>query len=92
MELLDHDARASFLDEHPAWSIEGETLHRTYDHSSFAAAIGFVAAVGVLAEKAVHHPDIDIRYTNVSISLTTHDAGGLTPKDVTLARQIDALR
>ncbi len=91
MDLLDHDARTSFLDEYPAWTIDGETLHRTFEHSSFASAIGFVAAVGVVAEKAFHHPDIDVRYTKVSIALTTHDAGGLTSKDIDLAREIDAL-
>lgn len=92
MELLDSNSRADFLADHPDWRIDGETLHRDFDHASFAAAIGFVAAVGVLAEKAFHHPDIDIRYTTVSIALTTHDAGGLTAKDVALAGDIDELR
>ncbi len=50
-----------------------------------------MAAVGVLAEKAFHHPDIDIRYSNVTLALTTHDQGGLTEKDTELAAQFDAL-
>ena len=53
--------------------------------------MGFVAAVGILAEKAFHHPDIDIRYSKVTISLTTHDAGGLTEKDTELATAIETL-
>lgn len=92
MELLNEEARETFIDEHPEWEIEDETLRRTFDHESFAEAVGFVAAVGVLAEKAFHHPDIDIRYTKVSIALTTHDAGGLTSNDTELGRQIEALR
>lgn len=92
MEKLNQEARDAFIDEHPDWEIDGEILKRTFEHESFAAAVGFVAAVGVLAEKAFHHPDIDIRYTNVSISLTTHDADGLTSNDTELARRIEALR
>lgn len=91
MEPLDREARDTFLAEHPDWEIDDETIRRTFEHESFAAAVGFVAAVGVLAEKAFHHPDIDIRYTKVSIALTTHDAGGLTSKDTELARQIEGV-
>ncbi|HEY5650246.1 MAG TPA: 4a-hydroxytetrahydrobiopterin dehydratase [Acidimicrobiia bacterium] len=90
--LLDDGQRQAFLNESEGWSIEGEVLSKTFTHASFAAAVGFVAAVGVIAEKAFHHPDIDIRYSNVTISLTTHDAGGLTSNDTELARAIDTLR
>lgn len=91
MDVLNTEARRDFLASHTGWEIEGETLSKTFEHPSFAAAIGFVAAVGVLAEKAFHHPDIDIRYSKVSIALTTHDAGGLTSNDTELADQIDQL-
>lgn len=91
MELLNTEERSRFLAEHSDWAITGETLTKTFSHSSFAAAIGFVAGVGVLAEKAFHHPDIDIRYSKVTISLTTHDAGGLTRNDTDLAAQIEQL-
>ncbi len=91
MELLDLQARDAFLAEHPHWEIDDDFLRRTFEYESFAAAVGFVAAVGVLAEKAFHHPDIDIRYTKVSVALTTHDAGGLTSKDTELARQIEGV-
>jgi 4a-hydroxytetrahydrobiopterin dehydratase len=91
MELLNEEDRHAFLFGHEGWSIDGEVLSKTFAHDSFAAAIGFVAAVGVLAEKAFHHPDIDIRYSKVTIALTTHDAGGLTENDTDLATQIDQL-
>jgi 4a-hydroxytetrahydrobiopterin dehydratase len=51
----------------------------------------FVNAVATLAEEAQHHPDIDVRWNRVTLALSTHDAGGLTEKDFTLARQCDAL-
>lgn len=92
MEPLNDNERRTFLDAHEGWAIEGETLTKTFSHDSFAAAVGFVAAVGVLAEKAFHHPDIDVRYTKVTISLTTHDAGGLTSNDTDLATAIESLR
>lgn len=92
METLNEADRQAFLFGHDGWSIDGEVLSKTFEHDSFAAAVGFVAAVGVLAEKAFHHPDIDIRYSKVGISLTTHDAGGLTEKDTDLATQIEQLR
>lgn len=92
MELLSEQDRQAFLFGHDGWSVDGEMLSKTYEHDSFAAAVGFVAAVGVLAEKAFHHPDIDIRYSKVTIALTTHDAGGLTEHDTSLATQIEHLR
>jgi 4a-hydroxytetrahydrobiopterin dehydratase len=92
MELLNERDRQAFLFGHEGWSIDGEVLTKTFTHDSFAAAVGFVAAVGVLAEKAFHHPDIDIRYSKVTVSLTTHDAGGLTEQDTGLATQIEHLR
>ncbi len=91
MELLTDTERQAFLFGHEGWAIQDETLTKTFVHDSFAAAVGFVAAVGVLAEKAFHHPDIDIRYSKVTISLTTHDAGGLTEKDTELATAIETL-
>ena len=91
MELLSEEDRHAFLFGHQGWSIDGEVLTKTFTHDSFAAAVGFVAAVGVLAEKAFHHPDIDVRYTKITIALTTHDAGGLTEKDTDLATRIEQL-
>jgi len=61
---------------------EGATIARTYQFKDFPAAIQFVNAVAALAEQAWHHPDIDIRWNRVTLALTTHDAGGLTEKDL----------
>jgi 4a-hydroxytetrahydrobiopterin dehydratase len=75
----------------PAWSHQGQSIVRTFQFKDFAAAIAFVNKVATLAEQAGHHPDIDIRYKVVTLTLTTHDAGGLTRRDFRLAAAIDAL-
>jgi 4a-hydroxytetrahydrobiopterin dehydratase len=75
----------------PAWVQRGESITRTFGFKDFPAAIAFVNAVAALAERAWHHPDIDIRWNKVTLTLTTHDQGGLTEKDFELARQFDRL-
>jgi 4a-hydroxytetrahydrobiopterin dehydratase len=75
----------------PEWQLSGATIVRTFQFKDFPAAIKFVDAVAVLAEEAWHHPDIDIRWNKVSLTLSTHDAGGLTEKDFALAREFDKL-
>ncbi len=75
----------------PQWQLQGATIARTFEFKDFPAAIKFVDLVAVLAEQAWHHPDIDIRWNKVTLTLTTHDAGGLTEKDFTLARQLDKI-
>jgi 4a-hydroxytetrahydrobiopterin dehydratase len=75
----------------PEWKPQGDMISRTYSFKDFPAAIKFVNAVAGLAERAWHHPDIDIRWNKVTLTLTTHDAGGLTEKDFDLARKFDAL-
>lgn len=73
----------------PRWKQRASAIRRTYQFEDFVAAMKLVNAVARLAEKAQHHPDIDIRWNKVSLTLTTHDAGGLTEKDFELARQCD---
>jgi 4a-hydroxytetrahydrobiopterin dehydratase len=75
----------------PAWRLENVNLVRSFTFSDFGEAMSFVNSVADLAEKAGHHPDIDIRYNKVSLSLSSHDAGGITEKDFSLARQIDEI-
>jgi len=75
----------------PEWKKKGVTISRTFQFKDFPAAIKFVNAVAKLAEQAWHHPDIDIRWNKVTLTLTTHDAGGLTDKDFTLAKKFDRL-
>lgn len=75
------------------WTIEdGETqLKRSFKFKDFSEAFGFMSRVALLAEKADHHPDWSNSYNKVEIVLSTHDAGGLTQKDVDLAKAISAL-
>lgn len=75
----------------PEWHRRGKTITRTFDFKDFPAAIRFVNTVARLAEKAWHHPDIDIRWNKVTLTLTTHDAGGLTSRDFSLAKQFDRI-
>ncbi len=72
----------------PGWELQGREIRRTFQFGDFAAALAFVNRVGALAEAAGHHPDIDIRYSRVTLALTTHDAGGLTARDFELASRI----
>lgn len=75
----------------PEWKKKGVAIVRTYQFKDFMLAIRFVNAVAELAEKAWHHPDIDIRWNKVTLTLSTHDEGGLTEKDFALARKFDRL-
>jgi 4a-hydroxytetrahydrobiopterin dehydratase len=74
----------------PEWPRRGASITRTFQFANFLAAIRFVNAVARLAEAAGHHPDIDIRWNRVVLTLTTHDAGGLTRRDFALARKLAA--
>ena len=90
-KLTDAELKQS-LSELPGWSLENGMIVKKYAHNSFPEAIVFVNAVAHLAELLNHHPDVDIRYSNITVALVTHDAGGITVKDVTLAKQIEAIR
>lgn len=71
------------------WSRRGDTLVRTYTFPAFNEGISFVNRVAEVADRMNHHPDIDIRYTKITLSLSTHDAGGITESDLQLAELID---
>jgi 4a-hydroxytetrahydrobiopterin dehydratase len=77
------------LPELHGWSLSRGALRCAFKFESFVKALQFVNQVGVLAEQADHHPDIDIRYSLVKLALSTHDAKGITEKDFALARAID---
>ena len=77
--------------EVPDWAIVDKSLRRTVVMKSFPDSIGFVNDVAHLAEGANHHPDIDIRWNKVTLSLSTHSEGGVTAKDLELADKIDRL-
>ncbi len=85
MQSLSAEEAQSRLGKLPSWQIEKGELVRTFQFKDFRAALGFVNKVGEAAEAAGHHPDIDIRYNKVRLSLVTHDAGGLTQPDFDLA-------
>lgn len=88
--LLPEQTKARLKDL-PNWQIEGGELVRTFEFKDFVGSLEFVNLVGDLAEKAGHHPDIDIRYSRVRLALVTHDQGGMTNKDFDLAVQVDRL-
>ncbi|MCM2277814.1 MAG: 4a-hydroxytetrahydrobiopterin dehydratase [Oligoflexia bacterium] len=76
----------------PGWSLNSRgEIEKAFEHKDFARALLFVNAVGLLAEAADHHPDIDIRWNKVKLALSTHDAGGLSERDFALAARIAAL-
>lgn len=77
----------------PNWSLQegGKAIHRSFQFADFSAAWGFMSRVALLAEQQGHHPDWSNVWNRVEITLSTHDAGGLTANDVTLAKAIDAL-
>jgi len=91
MELLTDDQITAELAESPGWSLENGEITRTFERKDFKDALLLVGAVAFLAEAANHHPDIDIRWSKVTLTLSTHSAGGLTAADFALARQISAL-
>jgi len=72
------------------WTRRGNAITRTFEFPTFPAAIAFVNRVAKSAEQMDHHPDVDIRYTKVTCSLSTHSAGGITARDFALADAIEA--
>ena len=75
----------------PLWTKRARTITREFQFEGFMDAVGFVIRVARAAEKADHHPDIDIRWNRVTLALTTHSEGGLTAKDFSMARQCGAI-
>jgi 4a-hydroxytetrahydrobiopterin dehydratase len=90
MALLTETEIKERLARVPGWERRGREISRTWTFADFKAAMAFVNRVAELAEAANHHPDIDIRYSKVTLALSTHDAGGLTARDFALAESIDA--
>ncbi len=74
----------------PGWNRDGDAIVRAYKFADFVHAFAFMTRVALLAEKADHHPEWSNVYNRVEVRLTTHDAGGLTQRDIDLARAIDA--
>jgi 4a-hydroxytetrahydrobiopterin dehydratase len=91
MELLTDDQITAELAESPGWTLEDGQITRTVQRKDFKESIIFVGAVAFLAEEANHHPDILIRWNKVTLTLSTHSAGGLTAADFSMARRISGL-
>ena len=92
--LLSDDEISARLEDLPHWSRnpgDEPAITATYELTDFAAALAFVNQIGAEAEKMDHHPDIDIRWNKVTLTLSTHSAGGLTDADFTLAQRISEL-
>lgn len=90
---LDEAARADLPAELPEWRVltDRDAIHRKFRFRDFSQAWGFMSRVALLAEAQDHHPELFNVYNRVEITLTTHDAGGLSVRDIRLARAIDAL-
>ena len=88
MSPLSENEIQALLPRVPGWERRGAELRRTWTFPDFKGSMAFVNRVADLAEAADHHPDIDIRYSKVTLALSTHDAGGLTARDFDLAARI----
>jgi 4a-hydroxytetrahydrobiopterin dehydratase len=90
-QKLTEEQIADKLKPLPQWAEVAGSIQRTYQFKDFIAAMKFVNRAAELAEKVQHHPDILVRWNKVTLSLNTHDAGGITQKDFDLAAQLDAM-
>ncbi|WP_374595929.1 4a-hydroxytetrahydrobiopterin dehydratase [Sphingosinicella sp.] len=93
VKKLSDTERAACLADLPAWTLaEGrDAIVRSFRFKDFSEAFGFMSRVALLAEKADHHPEWSNVWNRVDILLTTHDAGGLSMRDIEMAKAIDAL-
>jgi 4a-hydroxytetrahydrobiopterin dehydratase len=91
MNLLTEPQIIAELAAVPAWTRDGDSITTVTERADFKDALLYVGAVAYLAESASHHPDITIEWNKVTLTLSTHSAGGLTVNDFALARQISAL-
>jgi 4a-hydroxytetrahydrobiopterin dehydratase len=91
MDLLTEEQIAERLAGRSGWERRGDSIEHVASLKDFKAAMLYVGAVAYLAEAANHHPDISVAWNKVTLTLSTHSAGGLTSKDFALAEQISAL-
>lgn len=89
LATLNEESIAGWLDSRPGWKRDGESITKLFTFPSFRDSIVFVNRVATIADSVKHHPDIDIRNRKVLLSVTTHDAGGLTENDFDLAQRVD---
>jgi len=91
MDTLSQEQVAAALSDLDGWGFQDEAFVRTYRFADFVHAVEFVEELAEIAEDQKHHPDIDIRYNKVTLRLSSHDAGGVTARDVKLAQAFQQL-
>lgn len=91
METYDKNTAQPLLDNLLDWEFNNDGIEKKFVFKNFNQALGFIVQVGILAEKANHHPELFNVYNKVNIRLSTHDAKGLTDKDFNLAKGIELL-
>jgi 4a-hydroxytetrahydrobiopterin dehydratase len=89
MTKLEGDELRRMLRELEGWKHLGDAIHKDFMFPGFKGAIAFVNRIAEIATAAGHHPDLEIHYNRVVVSLSTHDAGGVTQRDITMAADID---
>jgi 4a-hydroxytetrahydrobiopterin dehydratase len=89
VNVLNAESVQERLKSLPGWKLEHKEIVRQFEFSDFRAALQFVNLVAEKAESAGHHPDIDIRYNKVRLALTSHDAGGITERDLKMAQALN---
>ena len=91
VSLLEKSQLNYFIESHPSWIVNNQTLKKKFQFNNFIEAFGFMSKVALLSERMDHHPNWNNTYNNVTIELTTHDSGGITNNDIELAKAIDKL-
>ncbi len=91
MAKLNKTELQAAIDSLPGWTLENEKLHREYAFVDFVHAFGFMATSAIAIEAMEHHPEWSNVWNKVVIDLTTHDAGGITSKDILLANKLEAI-
>jgi 4a-hydroxytetrahydrobiopterin dehydratase len=89
--FTDDEVHAALAEGLTGWDLEGDAITKEFSFSGFRPAIDFIDRVAERAQAARHHPDLRNRYNRVTVTLTTHDEGGVTQKDIDLAHAIEAV-
>ena len=89
--LISHEEVQEKMKKIPDWEFNETSISKIFEFDEYLSAIEFVNSVAEIAEEAYHHPDILINYTNVKLTLSTHEVGGITDKDFEVAERIDSL-
>lgn len=92
MPLLNEKQISENLGSLNEWEQDGKTITKTYKTKNYIETIGFVNRIALLAERADHHPDLGVHYNKVVVTLSTHSEGGITDKDINLAKEIEENR